>query len=239
MKTLPILLLPEKTSYQFKALDENWRWQGGQVRILDQYQIKDNSLVGQQIAIYGDRKFAGVLAEMYKVRLISPDRSVISKIDTKFLEREVTCTSIGTISRDQFPAFISSVIPGAFPSAVYKNIQHFKEATGHIRRKEEILVSPFIHNIVAKARGFVLNGNLMAASVYEGGEWPSSSAQSFIDYVVSENKAILPSTCVIDVAATRNDGWMVLGFKSSWEADLRYCGARKVIECIAAATVAL
>lgn len=238
MKTLPILLLPEKTAFQFEMLDKYWRWQGGQVRILDEYHQKDASLVGQQIAIYGNPEFANRLAEMYNVRLITPDRKAILKIRTDLLEREVKCSTIGAVSRDHFPAFISPVVPKVFPAGVYKNVQHFKETVEGIRRKEEVLISPVIHDITAKARGFVLNGKMMAAAIYEGESFMHWNG-GIIDIIAYQYRSMMPSTYVIDIAETREKGWMLLDFKSTWEADLRGCGASKVIDCIVAATVAM
>lgn len=237
MKQLPILLIPEKRAFQYEMLDKFWRWQGGQVRVLDNYQVKDDSLSGQEIAIYGHREFATTVAKMYRVRLLSVDGRALSRFQPEYLERNVTHATIGTVTREQFPAFIKPVVHRVFPSGIYKSIQHFKETVDGIRRKEEIIVSQVIpHKITAKARGFILNGRMMAASVYEG-RTLQSSTESFIELAAEAHRAILPATCVIDVADTYELGWMVLGIKNTWETDLKGCSARGAIDCIVEATL--
>lgn len=55
------LLIPEKIDPEFEQVVKIWTEKGGSVRRLGKYWVKDESLVGRPIAIYGNQTFSLVL----------------------------------------------------------------------------------------------------------------------------------------------------------------------------------
>ena len=84
-----ILLIPEKTDIEFEQVFKIWTDKGGEIRRLGKYWIKDESLNGRKIAIYGNQTFSLVLAQIYNVELISPDDKDIAKIDQNWIKRKI------------------------------------------------------------------------------------------------------------------------------------------------------
>jgi hypothetical protein len=84
MDKLTTLLIPEKTDAEFEQVFASWTKSGGQIKRLGKYWIKDDALAKQKIAIYGNQAFAFVLAQIYNVDLLSPDDTLIARLDYKW-----------------------------------------------------------------------------------------------------------------------------------------------------------
>lgn len=64
MNSSAILLIPEKTDIEFEQVFETWTNNGGAIKRLGKYWIRDEMLAKERIAIYGNQTFALVLAQM-------------------------------------------------------------------------------------------------------------------------------------------------------------------------------
>ncbi len=100
------LLIPEKTDEEFEQVFATWTQNGGQIKRLGKYWIKDEELAKQKIAIYGSQAFAFVLAQIYNVELLSPDDTLIARLGNEWTKRNVELKQIGQISKEDFPVFI-------------------------------------------------------------------------------------------------------------------------------------
>lgn len=235
MNTTPVLLIPEKTDIEFEQVLAAWEKRGGQVRKLGKYWIKEEALTKQPIAVYGNQAFAFVLAQIYDATLLSPDDSLIARLEEKWTKRVVQLKQLGELSANDFPVFIKSVIPKLFVAGVFQSLDAFQAVTARLPETEELLVSDIIHPIQAEVRSYVLDGDIKDMAFYEG-EADMAGATRFLEAFIQENKQHLPATVVVDLAFNDQCGWFVLEFNACWGAGLNGCDAEKVIDCIIGAT---
>ena len=231
-----ILLIPEKTDIEFEQVFATWTEQGGQIKRLGKYWVKDEEIEKNKIAIYGNQTFALVLAQIYNVELISPDDKLISRLDSKWTKREIQIKKIGELIETNFPVFIKPVIPKAFIAAIFKDLNDFQTSTKALDENEEVIVSSIVENIQAEARAYIMNGIIKDLAFYEG-SGDLSKGYSFMQDFVDELKNELPKVVVVDIAYSNKTGWFVLEFNACWEAGLNNCNAEKVMDCIIGATV--
>src|SRR4051794_36177974 len=121
------LLIPEKTDAEFEQVAAAWINRGGSVRRLGKYWIKDEALTNGNIAIYGNQTFALILAQIYGVELLSPDDTLIARLDHAWTKRNITIKVIGQLTDADFPVFIKPVIPKIFQAQVFKSWNSFRE----------------------------------------------------------------------------------------------------------------
>src|SRR6478735_8170342 len=150
MYMAPILLIPEKTDVEFDQVITAYTKRGGRIKRLGKYWIKDEELAAEQIAIYGNQAFALVLAQLYELELLSPDDTLITRLEHTWTKRTVELKQLGGIKETDFPVFIKPVIPKMFLAGVFQNITDLKKATEGLPDTEEILVSTIIDNIQAE-----------------------------------------------------------------------------------------
>lgn len=231
-----ILLIPEKTDIEFEQVFVTWTGNGGLIKRLGKYWIRDEALLNEKIAIYGNQTFAFVLAQIYEVELLSPDDTLIARLDTKWTRRNIQLRSIGEIAEDDFPVFIKPVIPKIFVAGVFKTLAAFKEVIQGLSDEEQILVSSVVDPIQAEARSFIMNGEIKDLALYEGfGDL--NEARIFLAEFLANNSSDLPDVLVVDIAYNEGTGWFVLEFNACWGAGLNNCSAEKVIDCIISATI--
>jgi len=230
------LLIPEKTDIEFEQVFATWTENGGQIKRLGKYWIKDEELAKQKIVIYGNQAFAFVLAQIYNVELLSPDDTLITRLGNEWTKRNVELKQIGQISVEDFPVFIKPVIPKIFVAGIFQNIANFREVTSGLQDAEEILVSNVIDSIEAEARCFVMDGVVKDIAFYEGSA-DLTSGKEFVTNFINDNKSELPNVAVIDIAFSQQTGWFILEFNACWGAGLNGCKADKVIDCIIGATI--
>jgi hypothetical protein len=234
---IPItLLIPEKTDIEFEQVFATWTNSGGQIKRLGKYWIKDEELANKKIAIYGNQVFAFVLAQIYDVELLSPDDTLIARLDTKWTKRQIERKQIVQLDENDFPIFIKPVIPKVFIADVFQNLAEFQEAINGLENTEEILVSSIIENIQAEARCFVKDGAVKDIVIYEG-KADLASGKEFISNFIDDYKNQLPKVTVVDIAFSEQVGWFILEFNACWGAGLNGCNAEKVIDCILSATI--
>jgi hypothetical protein len=232
----PILLIPEKVDPETEQVFETWTKNGGKIRRLGKYWIKDEELAQQKIAIYGNQAFAFVLAQIYNVALISPDDTLIVRLDHKWTKRSIQLKQINQLTENDFPVFIKPVIPKMFIAGIFQTLNDFKQAVSGLPDTEEILVSTIVKNITAEARCYVKNGTVKDIALYEGSA-DLTSGSPFVSDFVENNKSNLPEVVVIDIAYSEEAGWFVLEFNACWGAGLNSHKAENVIDCIIGATV--
>ena len=236
MDTSITLLIPEKTDIEYEQVFSTWIKNGGKIKRLGKFWVKDEELAKQQIAIYGNQAFAFVLAQIYNVELLSPDDTLIAKLKSSWTKRNIHLKQIGQLSEGDFPTFIKPVIPKIFSAGVFYNMADFKQATEGLPDAEEILVSTIIYNIQAEARCYIKDGAVMDIAFYEGSA-DLHEGEKFASDFVAENKEQLPIVFVVDIAFSEQTGWFVLEFNACWGAGLNNCKAEKVIDCIIGATI--
>ena len=235
MDTSITLLIPQKTDIEQEQVFSIWRDRGGQVKRLDKFWIKDVELAKQQIAIYGNQAFAFVVAQIYNVELLSPDDTLVARLEDKWTKRTIQQKQISQLSAGDFPMFIKPVVPKIFIASVFPNIEDFKKVTEGLPDMEEVLTSTIIPDIQAEARCYVKDGVVMDVAFYEGSA-DLHEGEKFVADFVAENKEKLPCVFVIDIAFGEQTGWFVLEFNACWGAGLNNCKAEKVIDCIIGAT---
>lgn len=231
-----ILLMPEKTDIEFEQVSHAWISRGGEVKRLGKYWIKEEALETRNIALYGNQAFAFVLAQIYNATLLSPDDSLIARLDEKWTKRKITHIHLSQITETLFPIFIKSVIPKLFVAGIFQQHEDFLEKTKSLPGEEEILVSAIIYPIQAEARGYIMNGKIKDLALYEGAA-DLAQGHSFLSDFLSQNHHLFPSVVAIDIAFHPVNGWFILEFNACWGAGLNNCQAEKVIDCIINATL--
>jgi hypothetical protein len=230
-----ILLIPEKTDIEFEQVFKIWTDNGGEIRRIGKYWIKDESLNGQKIAIYGNQTFSLVLAQIYNVELISPNDKDIAKLDSIWTKRKIEIKTISDITETDFPIFIKPVIPKSFIASVFSTLEDFENATKGLEKTEELMVSTIVTDITAEARAYLKNGIVKDIALYEGNA-DIKEGRLFLQKFAEKNLNILPAVVVTDIAYSEKLGWFVLEFNACWGAGLNNCDAEKVIDCIIEAT---
>ncbi len=231
-----ILLIPEKTDIEFEQVFATWTKNGGRIKRLGKYWIKDEELANQPIAIYGNQAFALVLAQIYNVELLSPDDTLIARLAHTWTKRNIQLTQIAQLSASDFPIFIKPVVPKIFWAGIFQTLADFRKAIKGLPDEEEILVSTIVHNIQAEARCYVMDGVVKDIALYEG-SGNLQEGEKFVAEFAKNNKDQLPRVVVVDIAFNELTGWFVLEFNACWGAGLNNCKAEKVIDCIIGATV--
>ena len=230
------LLIPEKADPEFEQVFETWTTNGGQIKRLGKYWIKDDELAQQKIAIYGNQAFAFVLAQIYNVELISPDDTLIVRLDNKWTKRNIQLKQINQLTESDFPIFIKPVIPKMFIAGIFQTLNDFKQVVTGLHETEEILVSSIIDKINAEARSYIKDGVIKDIALYEGSA-DLTSGRQFVSDFIDDNKNDLPKVVVVDIAFSEQVGWFILEFNSCWGAGLNNCKADKIIDCITGATI--
>lgn len=235
MQTPIILLIPEKTDIEFEAILRVWNDNGGAVKRLGRYWVREEELTLQNIAIYGNQTFAWVVAQIYDVTLISPDDTLVAALDQRWTGRNIVLKQIDEITAALFPVFIKPVVPKIFMAGIFNTLTDFQQVVNGLSHTEQVMISDIVNNIQGEARSFVMNGIIRDIALYEGTADITSGEQFLVDFLAVHGSQ-LPATVVIDIAFSEHTGWFILEFNACWGAGLNNCRAEKVIDCIIAAT---
>ncbi|NLR66975.1 ATP-grasp domain-containing protein [Chitinophaga varians] len=233
---LPILLIPEKTDVELDAVAAAWADRGGEVRRLGKYWVRDETIAGRPVAVYGNQAFAFVLAQLYGAELLSPDDTLITRLGVRWSRRTISLREAGALRETDFPIFVKPVIPKMFRPGIFNTLADFREATGTLPPEEAVMMSSVVSPIIAEARCFVLNGQVKDIALYEG-EADLFAGEAFVNAFLQHHAGDLPAAVVVDIACSPQTGWFVLEFNASWGAGLNSCDAALVVDCITAATV--
>jgi len=236
MNSFITLLIPEKTDPESDQVAAAWTKKGGNVKRLAKFWVTDPALATQKIAIYGNQAFAYVLAQIYNVELVSPDDTLITRLEHKWTKRTVQLMQAAQLTDSHFPLFAKPVVPKIFLAGIFQTLRDFQKATEGLSESEEILVSNIIDNIQAEARCYINEGAVIDVAFYEG-SGNLQNAEKFVADFISNNKEQLPRVVVVDIAYSEQTGWFILEFNACWGAGLNSCKAEKVIDCVIGATI--
>ncbi|BAV09675.1 protein of unknown function [Filimonas lacunae] len=236
MNTSAILLIPQKTDIEQQQVVSAWGENGGRIKRLDKFWIKNEDLANQRIAIYGNLAFAFVVAQIYNVERLSPDDTLIAKLEDKWTKRIVQLKTIEQLSAQDFPTFIKPVVPKIFVAGFFQSLEDFQEIISGLPITEEILVATIVTDILAEARCYICDGVIMDIAFYEGSA-DLQEGEKFVSDFITDYKDHLPSVVVVDIAFSEKTGWFVLEFNACWGAGLNNCKAEKIVDCIIGATI--
>lgn len=236
MNATTTLLIPQKTNIEQEQVVAAWIGNGGQVKRLDKFWMKDEEIMHKKIAIYGNQAFAFVVAQIYHVELLSPDDTLITQLEHKWTQRIIAQKTISQISAQDFPIFIKPAIPKIFVAGIFQGIEDFQKITSGLPDTEALLVSTIVTTIQAEARCYIKNGAVLDIALYEGAA-DLQEGEKFVSAFMADYKNHLPEVVVVDIAFSKNTGWFILEFNACWGAGLNNCNAEKVIECIIGATI--
>lgn len=140
--------------------------------------------------------------------------------------------TLAEVSRALFPVFIKPVTPKQFRGAVYQSAATLAEECRGLTPDIKVFVAEQVR-FTAEVRSFVLDRQILDASVYEGTADVVDAAK-FAREVIEAMK--LPRTVVIDVGFIAERGWAVIEFNAAWGSGLNGCDAEKVFRAIIAAS---
>ncbi len=182
--------------------------------------------------IYGNDTFALVLAQKLNLHLVSPDDDLLVRLPAEQIGRRIRIANLGDACNFTFPTFVKSVVPKQFRAGVYASWPQLESECAGLSMNTPIYESEVV-KFDAEVRGFIFEGRVQDAAVYEGSA-DSSTAMEFLS-IVARNDA-LPVTCVLDIGFVRDRGWVVVEANAAWGAGLNGCDPDKVLGCIAHAT---
>jgi hypothetical protein len=178
--------------------------------------------------IYGADAFSHVLAQKLRLELVSPPDDLLLRLPATLTKRAIARATIAKVA--QFPAFVKSVVPKLIRSRVYGSRDELvAEATG-LEPETELMVSEIVE-LVAEARSWVLDGEVLTIACYEG-DSPLDDART----LAAAAAALVPSPCVLDVGLTPDRGWIVIEANAAWGAGLNGCDPAAAAKCIARAS---
>lgn len=229
-----VLLIPQKSDEERNSVLKAWIDLGGKGQRVDRFWEKPEGLDTKKLAVYGNDTFALVVAQIFNLELISPDDSLIGRLDKKWTKRSIQQKSIRDLTVRDFPNFIKPATPKQFTGKVYKTINEFAQETNGLSGSEQVLVSEII-KVEAEARAFVLNRDLLDVAIYEG-KTDLDKGIAFLQDFLKDSTISLPKTFVIDIGYNTDFAWFIIEFNSSWGAGLNNCDPKKVIDAIIEAT---
>ncbi len=226
-----ILVMPIKADIERDAVAKSWESFGGTVVRLDRFwepPVLDNT----KVRLYGPDTFCLVVAQQLNLDLISPDDSSLASLGTEWLKRKLSIVTLDRALVGHFPSFIKPVIPKTFTAAVYTMAEDLEAECKGLEAETKVLISePVVFK--SEARTFVLNGEVLTSSIYEG-DGNIQEAQEFAAAFTINNT--LPTTCVVDVGYIADRGWAVIEANASWGAGLNGCDPKQAVLAIAEAT---
>lgn len=227
------LLIPHKTDAERDRVAEAWLQAGGHVQRLDKFWEKPDS-IASEVVIYGNDTFAGVVAQVWNVTLVSPEDALLAQLDNQWLKRYLLEVTPETLVQEAFPLFCKPVVPKQFAAQVYPTQADLQAVLKGLPADTRLLVSEPV-SIEAEARGFVWRRHLHDLAVYEGQTTALPQGKEFLETFL-QSSVFLPETFVVDIGYTSQQGWFIIEFNACWGAGLNYCHPQKVLPCIAAAT---
>ena len=227
-----MLVMPSKVDSERDAVAEAWELSGGSVTRLDRFWAPP-TLPRARVRLYGPDTFALVVAEKLSVTLTEPDPYLVIKCPGDLLKRTVTVERLGDAKTLSYPCFVKPVIPKQFRARVFATPDELLDETRGLEGSCELLRSSVVE-LLAEARGFVLDGVIRAFALYEGTGDRNRVAKTCERVALALD---LPRACVVDVGLLADGSWVFIEANAAWGAGLNGCDPHDVLECIAAATV--
>jgi len=160
------LIVPDKSDPERDAIAAAWSVQDGEVLRLGRF-WEPPDLDPTSVRVYGNDTFCLVLAEKLGLRLVSPPDDLIRQVPRALLRREVAITTIGEVIRGSFPMFVKLVTPKQFAARVYQGPGELEQETRGLHPETPVIESAVV-GFEAECRAFILEGRVVASSVYEG-----------------------------------------------------------------------
>lgn len=184
------------------------------------------------VRVYGADSFCLVLQQKLGFALCSPADDLLLQVPPRFLQRQIATRTLSEAQSLAFPVFIKPVTPKQFRGAVYKSAEELSQECRGLPPTTAVFVAEPV-TLTAEVRGFVLEGQVLDAALYEG-------AANVSDAIKFESELVgalpLPRTVVVDVGFIAGRGWAVIEFNAAWGAGLNGCAPEKVVAAILAAS---
>lgn len=227
------LLIPDKDDVERDAVADAWSKNGGELLRIAKF-WNPPLLDGKEIRVYGNNMFCLILAEKLGLELISPEDDFLIKIDRHWTKRRINIMTLSEARNISFPTFIKPVVPKVFKAGVYSSLKALETECTQLELTTPVYVSEIV-DISAEARCFILNGQVMALSMYEG-SGDLQEARDFINSFIGSNVSLIPNSLVLDVGFISRCSWAVIEANAAWGAGLNGCDATKAVWSIANAS---
>jgi hypothetical protein len=227
------LLIPDKDDVERDAVADAWSKNGGGILRIAKF-WNPPFIDSKEIRVYGNNIFCLILAEKLGLELISPEDDFLKKIDWNWTKRKIEIMTLSEARKVDFPAFIKPVVPKVFKAGVYSNLKALEIECTQLELNTPVYVSEVV-DITAEARCFILNGQVMTMSMYEG-SGNIQEARDFVNSFIISNLSMMPNSTVLDVGLINNRGWAVIEANAAWGAGLNGCDAAKAVWSIANAS---
>jgi hypothetical protein len=225
------LLIPEKPDVERDAVASSFEHYGGKAHRIGRF-WDPPAFDSSTVRVYGPDAFCLVLQQKLGLTLCSPSDELLLRVSPKFLNRQLTSTSLAEISAGTLPKFIKPITPKQFRAAVYESSEALAAECRGLSANTPVFVSEPV-TVSAEARAFVLDGLVLDTAVYEGTA-ETTGPRQFVEALARSMP--FPRTVVVDVGFIQGRGWAVIEFNASWGAGLNGCDADKVLPAILAAS---
>jgi hypothetical protein len=225
------LVIPDKADEERDAVANAWIAGSGTVMRLGRFWEPPESLVREQVRLYGNDTFCLVLEQKLNLTLVSPPEDLLLRLESKWLNRSVRGEQLAKMSSATYPLFAKPAAPKLFRAAVYSSWQELETETQGLDPSTAVLVSEVVE-LNGEVRSFILGGRVLTHALYEG-DADIEHAARMLSSIASEVE--LPETCVIDLGHIVGRGWGVVEANASWGAGLNGCDPEAAARCIAAA----
>jgi hypothetical protein len=226
------LILPDKPDLERDAVADAWERSGGATfrlgRFWDPPDLGDRS----SLRVYGNDAFCLVLQQKLALHLVSPAYDLILRLPSELVRRRLSTSPLAAASSLSFPAFVKPLVPKLFRAGVYPSAAELLEECRGLAESTDLLISEPV-TLTAEVRCFVLDGEVLAASTYEG-DTPAADAVD-VARNVAASVSELP-VFVVNLGHIKGRGWAVIEFNAAWGAGLNGCSAEAVLPAIAAAS---
>lgn len=216
-----VLVISDKPDVERDAVADAWERGGGEVLRLGRF-WEPPPLDAHRVRLYGADAFCQVLAQKLDVSLVSPPDDLLLRLPFELVKRALGDTP------GAFPCFAKSMIPKLVPSRIYEDAA---DLAAVLRGEAIALVVSEPVTLVAEARCWILDGEVVTAACYEG-----TAALADARELARATAPHVPSPCVVDVGFTPDRGWLVIEANAAWGAGLNGCDAAAAARCIARAT---
>ncbi len=225
------MLIPDKLDPEREQVAEAWGKRNGRVIRLGRF-WESPALDASSVRVYGNDTFCLVLAQILKLKLVTPDDDLPLKVPTEYLRRKIVQSFVESASRIEYPCFVKSLVPKLFPSKVYHSARDFHSVADGLEPNTPILVSEIV-SIRSEVRSFILNNEVVTLNAYEG-KADLNEARIFLKDFLANASLTLPKTFVLDLAKLYDGSWVFLEANATWGAGLNGCDPDRVVECIRA-----
>lgn len=225
------LVISDKPDPERDAVADAWSAAGGEVLRLGRF-WDPPALDPKRVRVYGADSYCQVLAQKLGLVLVSPADDLLVHLSSTVTKRVLRKTALSNVASATFPVFVKSIIPKLIRSRVYASSAEVLEEAHGLEPDAELLTSEIVE-LVAEARSWILDGDVLSIACYEGDVDLGEARQLAAE--VAKDPAV-PSPCVVDVGLTRDRGWIVIEANPAWGAGLNGCDPAAAARCIARAT---